>query len=121
METFWNGKNEAAIDKLNEMIPHYGSIQDKKKNKALEDWRVMQNIYYEVYNNGGINWSMNNYTYWMKKFIKLYLPEANCKHWEKDHICSTYGQRMMEYQFRNLEILADAVFKAVCKEQNITT
>lgn len=53
-ESYANEYNDSSpeIIALNKLIPSYGSVNDHD----LELLRIAQNIYYEVSNNGGINW-----------------------------------------------------------------
>lgn len=51
---FWNNANPLSkySEKLNKLIPDSGSVEQPKKNKALEKFRKAQNCYYDLYNNG---------------------------------------------------------------------
>ena len=116
--TFWNGKkHEKAFDALSALVPSVGKVPNPRKNQALEDWRRLQNLYYDVYNNGGCNWA-SRCAYAIRTLPKRYLDDVKYP-WGKDDVCGCYGDSLMQYQVDNLEKLADAVFKAACKEQGI--
>lgn len=53
-ECVWNGYREDDIDKLNAHIPASGECSITH-HPALEEFRRIQNIYYDIYNNGGCN------------------------------------------------------------------
>lgn len=57
MNTFWEKTSELSIiaEKLEEKIPVYGEVDNKKQNPALEKFRKAANVYYEIFNNGGMN------------------------------------------------------------------
>lgn len=112
MNTFWNGKNEEQVNKLNKLIPITGKIEGENK-KALENWRKLQNMYYEIYNNGGCNWSVKL----MSEDLRTLSRFAKVKLLKKD-ICPSH--RSDDSKYVNLEKLADIVFAAACKEQNIS-
>lgn len=52
-KTYWcaNGKFQKEIEEIGKFIPTMG----KSKNPLIEIARVVQNWYYDVYNNGGCN------------------------------------------------------------------
>jgi hypothetical protein len=115
--TFWNGKHGEVLDKLSALIPRSGKVPNPRKNQALEDWRKLQNMYYDVYNNGGCNWASKG-AYAIRTLPTRYLKVAYP--WSKDDVCGRYGDYLMQYQVDNLERLADAIFKAACEEQGIS-
>ena len=59
LNTYWNGNGtyEAHANYLTGFIPHTGEcqMQNDKLNTPLEVVRCINNIYYDVYNNGGCN------------------------------------------------------------------
>ena len=56
-KTFWNGTAELSpiAEELNKLIPDEGTVKNPKSNPALEKFRKASNLYYEIFNNGGIN------------------------------------------------------------------
>lgn len=52
--TYWNnnGKYNAVADLLRNRIPDIGSVENPRKNPALEKFRKASNAYYDLYNNG---------------------------------------------------------------------
>jgi hypothetical protein len=58
----WNGYLEEQVDEVGAFIPSQGKVEDPNLPK-LEEFRKLQNVYYDVYNNGGCNCvSMNEDT-----------------------------------------------------------
>ena len=55
--TYWGskGKHQVYVDRLNDLVPHEGSVSEPRKNKALEKFRRASNCYYDLYNNGLCN------------------------------------------------------------------
>ena len=56
-QTYWcnKGKHQAAQSRLEAMIPREGSVNNPTANPALEKFRVANNCYYDLYNNGLCN------------------------------------------------------------------
>jgi hypothetical protein len=50
----WNGYLEEKVDEVTEFIPVMGEVRNPNL-PALEEFRKLQNLYYDVYNNGGCN------------------------------------------------------------------
>jgi len=57
IKTYWGnqGEYQKEYDKLHELIPVSGEVNDKNNNKALEKLRKASNCYYDLYNNGLCN------------------------------------------------------------------
>ena len=55
--TYWynNGRFQMYIEELDALIPDAGEVNEPRKNKALEKFRVASNCYYDLYNNGLCN------------------------------------------------------------------
>ena len=55
--TYWNckGKYQELSDKLEELVPTSGSVENPRINKALEKFRKASNCYHDLYNNGLCN------------------------------------------------------------------
>lgn len=55
--SYWHssGTHQDKADKLQKLIPMSGSVSDPKKNPKLERFRKAVNVYYDIFNNGGIN------------------------------------------------------------------
>jgi hypothetical protein len=115
--TFWAGKEGDKVSALQKLIPMQGKVPNgRTTNRALEDWRMLQNMYYDIYNNGGCNWESKG-AYAIRQLSKKYIKPMYP--WGKENVCGCYGDRLMQYQIDNLERLADAVFQAACAEQGI--
>jgi len=52
-DAIWNGGHKALVEQLNELIPTQGAVESAFP--ALEKFRQMQNVMYDIYNNGGCN------------------------------------------------------------------
>ena len=54
-ESYWrnNSPYQDKSDKLQDLIPAMGEVEDAENNPALEAFRELANVYYDVYNNGG--------------------------------------------------------------------
>ncbi|MFK5882877.1 MAG: hypothetical protein QM489_00900 [Candidatus Izemoplasma sp.] len=77
----------------------------------LEQWRRMQNVYYEVYNNGCCNWG--NYGIMMRALTKKFKVALILKkNLVEDSINSG--------SYVKLEELADKVYEAAIEEFNQT-
>jgi hypothetical protein len=52
--SFWNGNShyQFMADRLNTLIPLMGSVEDPKRNPALEKFRIASGCYYDLFNNG---------------------------------------------------------------------
>ena len=62
---------KALADKLNELIPAQGSVDNPRStNKALEKFRKAQNVIYDLFNNG----LMNRRTEYRNMFGEVPLP-----------------------------------------------
>ena len=74
--TYWNGKGryQKLADKLLELVPDSGKVKDFENNPKLERLRLINNAYYDLYNNGGAN---NN-----NRKVSRYFPN-----------CITYAKR----------------------------
>ena len=46
---------EHLSEKLQELVPFEGEVEDKKNNPALEKFRKATNVVYDIFNNGLIN------------------------------------------------------------------
>lgn len=58
--SFWGSTHPMSpmVDALNRLIPAIGACSDAKgENKALDAFRVASNLYYDVFNNGGLNYT----------------------------------------------------------------
>ena len=55
--TYWNnnGRFQMYVKELDALIPDAGEVNEPRKNKALEKFRVASNCYYDLYNNGLCN------------------------------------------------------------------
>jgi hypothetical protein len=100
MVTLWEGTSELKpiVDKLNLLIPEEGSVLNKEQNKHLELFRIAQNCYYDLYNNG-----LGNRR---KEFYKLYK-------------LASYGLVDDEEFLNKVELKFNAFILNACEEQNI--
>ena len=53
----WGVRNDVShlIDKLHELIPLQGPVNNVNKNKSLEKFRKAQNVVHDIFNNGLMN------------------------------------------------------------------
>lgn len=55
--SLWNGNSphKELAEKLQALIPSMGEVENPRKNKCLERYRMAMNCYYDLYNNGLCN------------------------------------------------------------------
>tara|TARA_B100001173_G_scaffold310231_1_gene324297 strand:- start:400 stop:780 length:381 start_codon:yes stop_codon:yes gene_type:complete len=52
----WTNNNlESVVNKLNDMLPGWGSVTNINKNRCLERFRTAQNVVHDIFNNGLMN------------------------------------------------------------------
>ena len=52
----WTNENlESVVNKLNDMLPAWGSVTNINKNRCLERFRTAQNVVHDIFNNGLMN------------------------------------------------------------------
>ncbi len=110
LEQYWNnsGRYQEVANKLNELIPVEGSVENPRKNKALEKYRNASNCYYDLYNNGLCNR--------VSEFRKVF-----------DIASSMYKQPWRGFgcyepaMYIKVERAMDEIILAAAKEQNIST
>ena len=52
----WTNNNlESVVNKLNDMLPGWGSVININKNRCLERFRTAQNVVHDIFNNGLMN------------------------------------------------------------------
>jgi len=111
-QTFWNSTNPLApfADKLHELVPASGEVEDKRKNRALEKFRKAVNCYYDLYNNGLCNRASEFYS-----VFKL----ASSKYKQTKY--GKYGRytTFMDCLYDELEPLMDVIVVKACEEQGI--
>lgn len=90
--SFWGGKEEAAVNKLNQDVPAMYEVKDKKR-PMLEEWRKLGNVYYRHYNDGD--------------------PFAN----KLRYMAARFNMTLRGWSDESLEELADKVFAAAVFEQ----
>lgn len=77
--TYWGGKGkyEGMLSIVNKLIPGVGPCKNPKStNKWLERLRVVQNAYWDVYNNGGGNCDSSiKYWFGMNRWETQNLPQ----------------------------------------------
>ena len=111
--SFWLGRKPAGVlearEKLWALVPDEGEVANPEENPALEKFRMVSNIYYDVYNNGGCNWK--NYEAELRHVSggKIEWPDLI----DVEECDSNYEQLVL------LEKLVDRLFRAACKEQGI--
>ena len=49
---FCNKNLTSVVEALNDLIPMEGSVTNPVKNRKLEQYRVAQNVCYDIFNNG---------------------------------------------------------------------
>ena len=69
--SYWqgNGRYEYHSSELAKLIPASGRVENPRKNRHLEHYRVVCNAYYDLYNNGGWNKPSQIYQYAGKRSI----------------------------------------------------
>ena len=69
--SYWrgNGRYEYHSSKLAKLIPASGRVENPRKNRHLEHYRVVCNAYYDLYNNGGWNRPSQIYQYAGKRSV----------------------------------------------------
>jgi len=69
--SYWqgNGRYEYHSSELAKLIPASGRVENPRKNRHLEHYRVVCNAYYDLYNNGGWNRSSQIYQYAGKRSV----------------------------------------------------
>lgn len=93
--SFWNHeKQDETYHELSKLIPAQGAVKNPVKNRALEDWRKLQNAYYRFYNDG------DRYG----RLGKMFERYGFGRPWD-------YDDEVL------LERLADTVFAAAVREQ----
>ena len=52
MNTYWNGngKYQQFVEALNQLVPDEGAVEQPRKNKKLERFRIASNAYYDIFN-----------------------------------------------------------------------
>lgn len=105
-KTYWDndGKYQRAADRLQELIPSEGSVENPFKNKALEKFRKAANAYYDLYNNGGCNRAQA-----ITKLFKVRLSDYRNR--------NRYDFYQVLYD--RVEEQMDLIIEAAAKEQNI--
>ena len=79
-KTYWNGKGryQKLADRLLKLDPIKGEIEDLENNPKLERLRLINNAYYDLYNNGG--W--NNDTRKVSKYFPSCITLAKKNLWD---------------------------------------
>ena len=69
--SYWqgNGRYEYHSSELAKLIPASGRVENPRKNRHLEHYRVVCNAYYDLYNNGGWNKPSQIYQYAGKRGV----------------------------------------------------
>lgn len=100
--SYWNSKGQYQhlVDKLNELIPISGPVTTKKSSK-LERFRKIQNAYYDLFNNGGMNRARA-----IARYFGVY-KSCLVNHWNLNYICS------------KTEPVVDEAILAAAKEQGL--
>ena len=106
--TYWNrkGKYQVAATLLHLRIPTEGPVAEPRKNRALEKFRVAQNCYYDLYNNGLCNRSA--------QFSRIFSirPAGYKLPWHP------YG-RFSERLYEKTEAIMDEIIQAAAIEQGL--
>lgn len=79
--TYWDnqGKYQKLADRLLELIPSSGKVEDFENNPKLERFRLINNAYYDLYNNGG----MNNDNRKVSKYFPNCITLASKRLWDQ--------------------------------------
>ena len=104
--SYWNnnGRFQMYIEELDALIPDAGEVNEPRKNKALEKFRVASNCYYDLYNNGLCNRA--------SEFRRVFgIPST--KYWEK---VGHYSRFVDELYVLTEKVMDEIILNAV-KEQ----
>ena len=69
--SYWHGdgRYECYANELAKLIPASGRVENPRKNRHLEHYRVVCNAYHDLYNNGGWNKPSQIYQYAGKRGV----------------------------------------------------
>ena len=105
--TYWNNKGtyQDMADALQELIPVQGSVDNAKKNPALEKFRKAINCYYDFYNNGLGNRA--------REFAKVF-KFATGQYKFRD---GRYGHDFSQVMYNRTDTVMDTIVLAAYQEQ----
>lgn len=114
--TYWagKGKHQAAVEKLQALIPATGTVAQPYKNKALERFRKAQNAYYRLYNDGDFNSGKG------RMFGVEHISRFSTR-----KFYTGYNGRMQSYHdwaqglYDEVEVGINKIIEAACAEQGI--
>lgn len=107
--TYWNhtGKFNQEAEELRKLIPGSGSVDNPRRNRALERFRKASNCYYDLYNNG-----LGNRSIEFRSVFKI--ASSNYK----VRGARSYGQYSSQL-YDMTELAMDDIIVAAIKEQGI--
>ena len=110
--SFWNSNNPLceAANKLQELVPASGEVENKRKNRALEKFRKAVNCYYDLYNNGLCNRASEFYG-----VFKLASSHYKQTKWGKHGPIHGF----MDCLYEEVEPLLEVIVVKACQEQGI--
>ena len=114
--TYWagKGKHQAAVVKLQALIPSTGAVAQPYKNKALEKFRKASNAYYRLYNDGDFN-SGKGRMFGIEYISRFSKPEYYTGWNGRMESHHAWAQGLYD----EVEIGMDRIIEAACKEQGI--
>jgi hypothetical protein len=110
--TYWNnrGSYPKLVEELQKLLPVSGRVPDYEKSPALEEFRIAQNFYYDIYNNGLCNLDVLQKAS-NRKFHSVFDVSA------RSHEI-TRGEFTLEF-YQKVEIAMDRIILAAAKEQGL--
>lgn len=112
---YWRktGKHSKLADKLHKKIPAFGEVNDPDSNPKLETFRVANNAYYDLYNNGLCNRSEEfEDIFGFLPAKKMILDD------EGSEVHANYNDFQTD-RLTRLEAAMDKIILAAAKEQRI--
>ena len=123
--SYWNNKgtHQKIADKLSDLIPAQGEVENPKKNKALEKFRKASNVYYDIFNNGLFGRQLQRGSEFRGAFGFGYTQHIRFAGWTKGGT-SAWDKPRAIYDFtqefyRLLEESLDKVVLAAAEEQGL--
>ena len=120
-DNYWNsrGRYQAKAEKLNELIPSMGEVENAEQRTKLERFRIASNAYYDIFNNGGWNRQSEIKEFFFLEYEKIdgNYDASACPHCgcscpdfdEDDDVCDEYrmyGAPMPPTPYEDEEVYA---------------
>lgn len=120
-DNYWNsrGRYQAKAERLNELIPSMGEVENAEQRTKLERFRIASNAYYDIFNNGGWNRQSEIKEFFFLEYEKIdgNYDASTCPHCgcscpdfdEDDDVCDEYrmyGAPMPPTPYEDEEVYA---------------